>query len=72
MASSREIVNDLRAQARAIERSHLEFMMVDGLARSLLRGADEIERLLDELTYLRGFAEAHLEAERRASAEAVS
>ena len=43
-ASSHEIVNDLRAQARRLERTGN-----DHLVRSLTRAATEIETLLDEL-----------------------
>lgn len=63
MAGSREVINDLRAQAAALDGRHLSGSMMDGVARSLRRGAGEIERLLDELTWLRGFAEATLHAE---------
>lgn len=55
--SSRQIINDLRAQARALDGRHLSGTMMDGVCRSLRRGADELERLLDDLTYLRGYAE---------------
>lgn len=48
MATSREIINDLRAQAAAMERrGH------DQLVTSLRRGAAEIERLLDDQFYMR-------------------
>lgn len=63
MASAREIVNDLRAQARALDGRHLQGSMMGGVCRSLHRGADEIERLEAELTWLRGFAETILEAQ---------
>lgn len=42
--SSRQVVNDLRAQAKRLERTGSEH-----LVRSLTRGANEIETLLDEL-----------------------
>lgn len=42
--SSREIVNDLRAQALRLQNTGH-----DHLVRSLRRGANEIETLLDEL-----------------------
>lgn len=57
MASSREIITDLRAQARALDGRHLQGSMMHGVCRSLRRGADELERLLDELHMLRVFAE---------------
>jgi len=63
MASACEIVNDLRAQARALDGRHLQGTMTDGLCRSLRRGADEIERMQAELVWLRGFAEQVLAAE---------
>ncbi len=57
MASSREIITDLRAQARALDGRHLQGSMMHGVCRSLRRGADEIDRLLDELHMLRAWAE---------------
>lgn len=64
MASSRQIINDLRAQAAALDGRHVQGSMMDGACRSMRRGADEIERLLDDLTYLRGFAELIREEDR--------
>ncbi len=57
MASSREIITDLRLQARALDGRHVQGSMMDGVCRSLRRGADEIDRLLGELHMLRAFAE---------------
>lgn len=63
MTHPRQIVTDLRAQARALDGLHLAGSLGDGLCRSLRRGADEIERLLDEMVWLRGFAEDVLAAQ---------
>ena len=63
MASTRQIIMDLRAKARAVDGRHLAGTSLNGHAYSMRRAADELERLLDELVYLRGFAEAVLEAE---------
>lgn len=63
MATPREIITDLRAQARALDGRHLSGTMMDGVCRSLRRGADEIDRLLCELHLLRAFAEIPPEAE---------
>lgn len=57
MASTREIINDLRAQARALDGRHMSGSMMDGVCRSLRRGADELDRLLAELDMLRAYAE---------------
>lgn len=57
MASSRDIINDLRAQARALDGRHVSGTMMDGVCRSLRRGADELDRLLDELHMWRANAE---------------
>lgn len=57
MATSREIINDLRAQARALDGRHVQGSMMHGVCRSLRRAADEIDRLLAELDMLRAFAE---------------
>lgn len=57
MSTSREIINDLRAQARELDGRHDCGSMLDGACRSLHRGADEIERLLSELDMLRAWAE---------------
>ncbi|UFS63830.1 hypothetical protein LO749_06465 [Paracoccus denitrificans] len=57
MPSSREIINDLRAQARALDGRHVAGSMMDGVCRSLRRGADELDRLLVELDMLRDYAE---------------
>lgn len=68
MASTRQIIMDLRAQARAVDGRHLQGTPLKGHAFSMRRAADELERLLDELVYLRGFAEAAIEAEQAGSA----
>lgn len=57
MATSQQIITDLRAQARALDGRHLSGTMMDGVCRSLRRGADEIDRLLGELHMLRAYAE---------------
>lgn len=57
MASTRQIITDLRAQAYALDGRHLSGTMMCGVCRSLRRGADELERLLDELHLLRAYAE---------------
>lgn len=57
MATTRQIINDMRAQACALDGRHLSGMMTDGVVRSLRRGADEIERLEAELFYHRAAAE---------------
>ncbi len=57
MATSGEIINDLRAQARALDGRHVQGSMMHGVCRSLRRGADEIDRLLGELNMLRAYAE---------------
>ena len=57
MATSREIINDLRAQARALDGRHVQDSMMHGVCRSLGRAADEIDRLRAELDMLRAFAE---------------
>lgn len=57
MTTSREIINDMRAQARALDGRHITGSMMHGVCRSLRRGADEIDRLLGELDMLRAFAE---------------
>ncbi|WP_182912738.1 hypothetical protein [Paracoccus onubensis] len=54
MFSTRYIINDLRTYSRTAN---------GPVARSMLRGADELERLLDELHLLRAFAEIPVEAE---------
>lgn len=58
MVTTRQIINDLRAQARALDGRHLQGSMMDGVARSLRHGADELERLDAELFYFRADAEA--------------
>lgn len=63
MATSRQIVTDMRAHARQLDGTHVQGCMMGSTCRALRRGADEIERLLAELTWLRGFAETILEAE---------
>lgn len=57
MATTREVINDLRAQARALDGRHLSGSMMHGVCRSLRRGADELDRLLGELDMLRAWAE---------------
>lgn len=57
MATTRQIINDLRAQARALEGRHLSGTMMCPVVRSLHRGADELERLDDELFYHRAAGE---------------
>ncbi|WP_313350526.1 hypothetical protein [Paracoccus sp. (in: a-proteobacteria)] len=57
MASTREIINDLRAQARALDCCPVSGTMMHGVCRSLRRGADELDRLLGELVMLQAFAE---------------
>lgn len=64
MASTRQIIMDLRAQANAVDGRHLQGGPLDGCAFSMRRAANELERLLDEMVYLRDFAETTLEAER--------
>lgn len=63
MASSRQIVTDLRAHAAQLDGRHYQGCMMTSTCRSLRRGADEIERLLAELHYLRAYAEIPPEAE---------
>lgn len=62
MASTRQIINDLRAQANACEGRHLQGEMLTPHVRSMRRAADELERLLDELHLLRAYAEIPQEA----------
>ncbi|MDQ7775173.1 MAG: hypothetical protein Q4615_04285 [Paracoccus aminovorans] len=57
MASSQQIISDLRAHARALDGCHLSGTMMHSVCRSLRRGADEIDRLLGELAWLRAWAE---------------
>ena len=64
--TAHQIAHDLRCQANALEGRHVQGVMLTGLCRSLRRGADEIERLADELIYLRAFAADVLDAERPA------
>lgn len=63
MASARQIANDLRAQACALDGRHVSGSVMDGVCRTLRRGADEIDRLLGELHLLRAFAEIPEDAE---------
>lgn len=58
MATTREIITDLRIHAQ-----RLDGCMMTSTCRALRRGAGELERLLDELIYLRGFAEEALARE---------
>ncbi|NEX47614.1 hypothetical protein [Pseudotabrizicola algicola] len=57
MASTRQIINDLRAHSRAFEGTHVQGTMMTSLCRSLDRAVHELERLHDEVTLLRAFAE---------------
>ena len=57
MDSTRQIITDLRSWAGALEGHHLQGMMLDRLARSMERGAEELERLDAELFYHRAAAE---------------
>lgn len=57
MAMSREIINDLRGQARTLRCFGFDPVLREGLMWSLHRGADEIDRLLSELDLLRAYAE---------------
>ena len=57
MASSQQIITDLRAHAAALDGCHLSGTMMHSACRSLRRGADELDRLLGELDMLRAFAE---------------
>lgn len=54
MLTTRYIINDLRDRARVAG---------GPVARSMQRGADELERLLDEVHLLRAFAEIPVEVE---------
>ena len=66
MATTRGIIMDLRAQAHAVDGRHLQGTPLNGHAFSMRRAADELERLLDELVYLRAFAEDALNSEKAA------
>lgn len=57
MASSQQIITDLRAHACALDGCHAQGSMMHSTCRSLRRGADEIDRLLGELDMLRAFAQ---------------
>ena len=57
MATSRDIINELRAQARTLRCFGYDPVVRESLMRSLHRGADEIDRLQGELDLLRAFAE---------------
>lgn len=57
MASHHQIINDLRAHADALDGRHVQGSMMHQTCRSLRRGAAEIERLLDELFWLRAAVE---------------
>lgn len=63
MASTRQIINDLRAQANAVDGRRLRGETLQPFVRSMCRAADELERLLDELHLLRAFAEIPQEVE---------
>jgi hypothetical protein len=58
MASPRQIINDLRAQAARFERTGNE-----GLVKSLLRGAEQIEVLLDDAALMKAALEILAEGE---------
>ncbi|MDO5631124.1 MAG: hypothetical protein Q4G22_04730 [Paracoccus sp. (in: a-proteobacteria)] len=49
-ASPAQIAHDLRMQAKALQGRHLSGHMMDGLCRSLNRGAATIEHLLKRIT----------------------
>lgn len=53
-----QVASDLRAQARALEGRHLSGTMMDGVCRSMLRGAAAIEHLLKVNSELEAAAEA--------------
>ncbi len=57
MATSREIINDLRAQARTLRCFGFDPVLRETLMWTMHRGADEIDRLLVELDMLRAFAQ---------------
>ncbi|MFI0477416.1 hypothetical protein [Paracoccus jiaweipingae] len=63
MTTTREIITDLRIHAQRLDGTHINGGMMTSTCRALRRGAGELERLLDELTYLRGFAEEVLARE---------
>ncbi len=63
MASSREIINDLRGHARTLRCYGLDPVVSENLMWSLHRAADEIDRLSAELGLLRAFAEIPQEVE---------
>lgn len=53
MASTGQIITDLRAHAAMLDGRHHQGTMLHSTCRSLLRAACEIERLQTELFYLR-------------------
>ncbi len=53
MASPLQVANDLRAQARALERRYLKGQMPDPVVQSLERGARTIEQLVREIVALK-------------------
>ena len=57
MSPSREVINDLRAQARTLRCFGFDPVLRETLVRTLHRGADEIDRILGELDILRAYAE---------------
>lgn len=58
MGSPRQIINDLRAQAARFERTGN-----DGLVKSLLRAAEQIEVLLDDAALMKAALEILAEGE---------
>lgn len=56
--SPMQVANDLRAQAKALEGRHVSGWMMDGVCRSMIRGADTIEHLLKIKCDLEAAAEA--------------
>ncbi|WP_417618727.1 hypothetical protein [Oceanisphaera sp.] len=58
MASPRQIINDLRAQAARLDRTGN-----DGLVKSLLRAAEQIEVLLDDAALMKAALEILAEGE---------
>ncbi|MDO5648851.1 hypothetical protein [Paracoccus sp. (in: a-proteobacteria)] len=63
MPTPQQIITDLRAHAARLDGTHIQGCMMTSTCRALRRGADQIESLLSELTYLRGFADDTLTRE---------
>lgn len=57
MSNSRDIINDLRAQARTLRCVSIDPVVRESVAWSMHRGAEEIDRLQGELHMLRAYAE---------------